>query len=61
MVAPDGAGSVLGGALAIAVFGALLANPASFTEGLRTSLVIAAAVGFAAAASSLFLSPQSQH
>jgi MFS transporter, DHA2 family, methylenomycin A resistance protein len=48
----------MGGALAIAVFGALLADPATFTDGLRASLVIAAAVAFVAAASSLFLSPQ---
>lgn len=45
----------MGGALAIAVFGALLANPGAFTEGLRMSLVIAAAVAFAAAVGSLFL------
>jgi MFS family permease len=34
----------LGGALAVAVFGALLANSATFIDGLRDSLLIAAAV-----------------
>jgi EmrB/QacA subfamily drug resistance transporter len=39
----------VGGALAVAVFGALLANPATFVQGAHTSLLIAAAVlGFAA-------------
>jgi DHA2 family methylenomycin A resistance protein-like MFS transporter len=45
----------LGGALAVAVFGALLAAPAGFLPGLRTSLLIAAAVALAAAAASLLL------
>src|SRR6266511_4348530 len=40
----------LGGALAIAVFGALLAQPAGFTHGLRLSLSIAAAVAIAVGA-----------
>ena len=39
----------LGGALAIAVFGALLAQPAGLAHGLRLSLAIAAAVALAAA------------
>ena len=39
----------LGGALAVAVFGALLASP-RFVTGLRVSLLIAAAVALAAAA-----------
>jgi len=38
----------VGGALAIAVFGALLAQPAGYIAGLRTSLIIAAAVTAAA-------------
>jgi sugar phosphate permease len=40
----------VGGALAVAVFGALLAHRASFLPGLRASLLIAAAVAVAAAA-----------
>jgi DHA2 family methylenomycin A resistance protein-like MFS transporter len=47
----------VGGALAIAVFGALLADRASFLHGMRTSLLIAAAVALAAAAASLLLAP----
>jgi MFS transporter, DHA2 family, methylenomycin A resistance protein len=39
-----------GGALAVAVFGALLASRAGFVTGLRVSLLIAAAVALAAAA-----------
>jgi MFS transporter, DHA2 family, methylenomycin A resistance protein len=46
-----------GGALAVAVFGALLGNQASFMHGLRTSLLLAAGVALAAAASSLLLKP----
>lgn len=45
----------IGGALAIAVFGALLASPAGFLYGLRTSLLIAAAVALAAVAAGLSL------
>jgi len=45
----------VGGALAVAVFGALLANQATFLPGLRTSLLLAGAVALAAAAASLFL------
>ncbi len=45
----------LGGALAIAVFGALLTNQATFLHGLRVSLLIAAAVALAAAAVSRLL------
>jgi MFS transporter, DHA2 family, methylenomycin A resistance protein len=44
-----------GGALAIAVFGALLANHATFVHGLRVSLLIAASVALAAAAVSRLL------
>jgi EmrB/QacA subfamily drug resistance transporter len=47
----------VGGALAIAVFGALVARPATFLPGLRLSLLIAAAVALAAAAVSLLASP----
>jgi MFS transporter, DHA2 family, methylenomycin A resistance protein len=47
----------VGGALAVAVFGALLANQATFLHGLRTSLLLAAAVALAAAASSLLVKP----
>ncbi|HWR46015.1 MAG TPA: MFS transporter [Pseudonocardiaceae bacterium] len=47
----------VGGALAVAVFGALLAQPGTFLQGLRSSLLLAAAVGLAAAASSLLLKP----
>jgi MFS transporter, DHA2 family, methylenomycin A resistance protein len=45
----------LGGALAVAVFGALLAAPAGFLPGLRSSLLIGAAVAVAAGAASLLL------
>ena len=48
----------VGGALAVAVFGALLADQASFLPGLRLSLLIAAAVALAAAAASLLLQPR---
>jgi EmrB/QacA subfamily drug resistance transporter len=48
----------LGGALTVAVFGALLATPAGFVSGLRISLLIAAAVALTAAALSLLLSPR---
>jgi MFS transporter, DHA2 family, methylenomycin A resistance protein len=42
-------GRQVGGALAVAVFGALLAHQGTFTHGLRVSLLIAAAVALAAA------------
>jgi MFS transporter, DHA2 family, methylenomycin A resistance protein len=45
-----------GGALAIAVFGALVADRATFMPGLRVSLLIAAAVALAAAAVSRLIS-----
>jgi MFS family permease len=45
----------IGGALAVAVFGALLTTPAGFLQGLRTSLLIAAVVALAAAAASLLI------
>jgi DHA2 family methylenomycin A resistance protein-like MFS transporter len=47
----------VGGALAVAVFGALLANQATFLHGLRTSLLLAATVALAAAAASLLVKP----
>jgi len=47
----------VGGALAVAVFGALLAQPGTFMPGLRGSLLLAAAAGLAAAASTLLLTP----
>jgi sugar phosphate permease len=40
----------VGGALAVAVFGALLAHRANFLAGVRASLLIAAVVTLAAAA-----------
>lgn len=45
----------VGGALAVAVFGALLAHPGTFLQGLRTSLLLAAGVAIAAAAASRLL------
>ena len=45
----------VGGALAIAVFGGLLARPNSFMSGLRGSLLIAAAVATIAALTGLGL------
>lgn len=42
----------LGGALAVAVFGALLAQPATFLQGMHTSLLIAAGVALATAVAS---------
>jgi EmrB/QacA subfamily drug resistance transporter len=47
----------VGGALAVAVFGALLASRATFLPGLRDSLLIAAAAVLGAAAVSLLLKP----
>jgi MFS transporter, DHA2 family, methylenomycin A resistance protein len=45
----------VGGALAVAVFGALVARPATFVHGVHLSLLIAAAVALAAAAASRLL------
>ena len=50
----------VGGALAVAVFGALLAHRATFGHGLRVSLLIAAAVALAAATVSILLRPADQ-
>jgi sugar phosphate permease len=47
----------LGGALAVAVFGALLAGEKGLVHGLRLSLVLAAVAALAAAASSVMLRP----
>ncbi|MET9503766.1 MFS transporter [Streptomyces sp. NPDC006622] len=47
----------LGGALAVAVFGALIADQAHFLPGLRISLVLAALTTLAAATASLYLRP----
>jgi MFS family permease len=47
----------VGGALAVAVFGALLASRATFLPGLRDSLFTAAAAVLGAAAVSLLLKP----
>ena len=47
----------IGGALAVAVFGALLAGRAGFLHGVRASLLIAAVVAMAAAAASMRLTP----
>jgi sugar phosphate permease len=55
-VIPDRCRQV-GGALAVAVFGALLAGRASFLHGVRASLLIAAVVALGAAAASLLLMP----
>jgi hypothetical protein len=41
----------------VALFGALVANPATFLPGLQTSLAIAAMVLLATAAASLLLRP----
>lgn len=45
----------VGGALAVAVFGGLLANPATFVHGVHTSLLIAAGVLALTTAAALFL------
>ena len=47
----------LGGALAVAVFGALLAGEGGLVHGLRLSLVLGAVVALAAAAASLTIRP----
>ncbi|MFE6822257.1 MFS transporter [Streptomyces sp. NPDC057690] len=50
----------LGGALAVAVFGALVAQHTTFFHGLRTSLLIAAALVLLTAAASVLLKPAHQ-
>lgn len=49
----------VGGCLAIAVFGALIAEQASFQHGLTVSLVISGAMLAATAAATLVLLPKS--
>jgi sugar phosphate permease len=53
----------IGGALAVASFGALLAHQATFVDGVRVCLVIAAGVALTAAAVSLLLrtAPAAEH
>jgi DHA2 family methylenomycin A resistance protein-like MFS transporter len=51
----------LGGALSVAVFGALVANPGTFLDGLRISLVMAAVCLLATTAASLRLQRQESH
>jgi MFS transporter, DHA2 family, methylenomycin A resistance protein len=50
-------GRQAGGALAVAVFGTLLAHPNTFQHGMRISLLIAAVVVLATAATGLLLQP----
>jgi EmrB/QacA subfamily drug resistance transporter len=49
----------LGAALAVAIFGALLVQPAGFADGMRLSILLAAAAALAAAAISPLLTPRS--
>jgi DHA2 family methylenomycin A resistance protein-like MFS transporter len=65
-VAPERAGTAsavfntfrqIGGAVAIAVFGALIAEPAGFLSGLRVTLVVCAALLVLTAANSLRIGP----
>ena len=51
----------VGGALAIAVFGGLLADPATFVRGVHTSVLIAAAVIALTTVLALFLPPTKEH
>jgi DHA2 family methylenomycin A resistance protein-like MFS transporter len=51
----------LGGALSVAIFGALVAHRATFLAGLRVSLVIAALLLLATASASLSLRPTVRH
>lgn len=51
----------VGGALAVAVFGALLANPDTFARGAQTSLLIAAVVLALATTLALFLPTTRRH
>jgi DHA2 family methylenomycin A resistance protein-like MFS transporter len=47
----------VGGAVAIAVFGALIADRSNFVHGLQTSFIIAASLLFLAALAALFIHP----
>jgi MFS transporter, DHA2 family, methylenomycin A resistance protein len=51
----------VGGALAVAVFGALLTDPATFLDGVRTSLLIAAGVAALTTVASLLLRTPRTH
>jgi DHA2 family methylenomycin A resistance protein-like MFS transporter len=51
----------LGGALAVAVFGALVAHRETFVQGMQVSLVIAAVVLLATTAASLRLHGKGSH
>jgi hypothetical protein len=51
----------LGGALAVALFGALVAHRETFLHGLRVSLLLAAVLLLATAAASLTLRPPATH
>jgi predicted MFS family arabinose efflux permease len=53
--APFNTSRQIGGALAVAVFGALLADPATFQAGVQTSLLIAAGVTALTTAAALLL------
>jgi len=50
----------VGGCLAIAFFGALIADPTAFQHGLRTSLIISGAILTATAAATALLLPRSR-
>ena len=59
---PAGTGTPAAGPAPVwSLAAALLASPATFTHGLRVSLLIAAAVALAAAAVSLLLRPASRN
>jgi MFS transporter, DHA2 family, methylenomycin A resistance protein len=51
----------VGGALAVAVFGGLLAGPATFVRGVHTSLLIAAAVLVLTTVLALYLPAAKEH
>jgi EmrB/QacA subfamily drug resistance transporter len=51
----------IGGALAVAVFGALISGHAGFQHGLRAGMVIAAVVALAAAAANIQTKPAAAH
>jgi len=51
----------LGGALAVAIFGALVAHRETFLHGMRVNLVIAALLLLATASASLLLRPTRPH
>jgi sugar phosphate permease len=51
----------IGGALAVAVFGALISGHTGFQHGLRAGMVIAAVVALAAAAANIQTKPAAAH